>query len=384
MSSKIPVDRYRLRLGAAQDELEDNDARALLIGYGTDLRWLTGYAAMPSERLTMLVVTEDRQPTLVVPRLEQAAALAGGAPAAGITKLLTWTETENPIELVVEELANAHGTGELLASDWLPAMFVTRLQAALPGARFGLASRVLSPLRQIKDADEVAMLRAAAEAADRTVARIFAGQLVGRKEADVAAEVRTILVEEGHETADFAIVASGPNSASPHHEASDRVIRAGEPIVLDIGGSIGGYHSDITRTCWVTGGDTNAGPEDEYGRLFAILEEAQSAGREEAAPGVACEAVDAAARGVIDRGGYGEHFIHRTGHGTGLDGHEDPYIVAGNTAPLVPGNVYSVEPGIYLDGRYGARIEDICVCTENGSESLNHAPRSLAVISGVA
>jgi Xaa-Pro aminopeptidase len=254
----------------------------------------------------------------------------------------------------------------------------------LPGAAFGLASKVLSPLRQVKDPDEVALLRAAAEAADRTVARIFAGSLVGRKEADVAAEVRTILVEEGHETADFAIVASGPNSASPHHEASDRVIRAGEPIVLDIGGSIGGYHSDITRTCWVTGGDASRGPDDEYRRLFDILEQAQSAGREDAGPGVACEAVDAAARGVIERGGYGEYFIHRTGHGTGLDGHEDPYIVAGNTALLVAGNVYSVEPGIYLDGRYGARIEDICVCTERGSESLNQAPRSLAVISGIA
>ncbi len=262
MSSRIPVDRYRQRLAAAQAALPAAAARGLLIGYGTDLRWLTGYAAMPSERLTMLVLTADRQPTLIVPRLEQAAALAGPAPGAEVTRLLTWTETENPIDLVTGELGQARGSGDLLVSDWLPAMFLTRLQAALPDARFGLASRVLSPLRQIKDADEVALLRAAAEAADRTVARIFAGQLVDRKEADVAAEVRTILVEEGHETADFAIVASGPNSASPHHEASDRVIRAGEPIVLDIGGSIGGYHSDITRTCWVTGGDPGRGPDD--------------------------------------------------------------------------------------------------------------------------
>jgi Xaa-Pro aminopeptidase len=382
MSSHIPVDRYRGRLAAAQTALSAAGARALLVGYGTDLRWLTGYAAMPSERLTMLVLTADRQPTLIVPRLEQAAALAAPAPGAGVTRLATWTETENPMALVAAELGEATGTGDLLVSDWLPAMFLTRLQGALPNERFGLASRVLSALRQVKDPDEVALLRAAAEAADRTVARIFAGSLVGRKEEDVAREVREILIEEGHETADFAIVASGPNSASPHHEASDRVIRAGEPIVLDIGGSIGGYHSDITRTCWVTGGDPSAGPDDEYRRLFDILEESQSAGREDAGPGVACEAVDAASRGVIERGGYGEYFIHRTGHGIGLDGHEDPYLVAGNAALFVAGNAFSIEPGIYLDGRYGARIEDICVCTEGGSESLNQAPRSLAVVSG--
>ena len=382
MSTQIPVDRYRQRLAAAQAALARAGARALLVGYGTDLRWLTGYAAMPSERLTMLVLTADRQPALVVPRLEKAAALAGGAPAAGITRLVTWTETERPIGLVAAELKEASGTGDLLVSDWLPAMYLTRLQDALPEARFDLASRVISPLRQVKDADEVALLRAAAEAADRTVARIFAGPLVGRTEAEVARQVREILLEEGHEAAEFAIVASGPNSASPHHEASDRVIRVAEPIVLDIGGTLGGYHSDITRTCWVTGGDASNGPTEEYARLFGVLEQAQSAGREDAAPGVACEAVDAAARGVIERGGYGEYFIHRTGHGTGLDGHEDPYIVSGNAAALVPGNVYSIEPGIYLDGRYGARIEDICVCTERGNESLNRAPRSLAVVSG--
>jgi Xaa-Pro aminopeptidase len=267
-------------------------------------------------------------------------------------------------------------------SDTLWASHLLRLQAALPSARFEPASTVLRELRMIKDAAEVELLRLAAHAADRVVSQIAAGALVGRTEADVAREVRDRLLAEGHDEASFAIVGSGPNSASPHHEASDRIIRAGEPIVLDIGGSVGGYGSDITRTLWVTGGDEANGPDERYRHLFGVLHGAQAAAMRAVRPGVSCAAIDAAARGPIEAEGYGEAFFHRTGHGIGLEAHEDPYLIAGNDLPLREGMAFSVEPGIYLVGAYGARIEDIVVCGADGPIVLNEASRELYVVDG--
>jgi Xaa-Pro aminopeptidase len=262
-------------------------------------------------------------------------------------------------------------------------MHLLRLQATLGTAvEYSLASTVLRDLRMIKDSDEIALLRLAAQAADRVVAQIAGGRLVGRTEADVAREVRERLIAEGHDEAHFAIVGSGPNSASPHHEASDRVIRAGEPIVLDIGGTLGGYGSDITRTLWVTGGDGRLEPDERFRHLFAVLYGAQAAATRAARSGTPCEAVDTAARAPIDAEGYGEAFFHRTGHGIGLEGHEDPYLVAGNDLALRSGMAFSVEPGIYLPGEYGARIEDIVVCGDDGPIVLNEAPRELYVVEG--
>ncbi len=195
-------------------------------------------------------------------------------------------------------------------------------------------------------------------------------------------EVRERLIAEGHDEAHFAIVGSGPNSASPHHEASDRVIGAGEPIVLDIGGTIGGYGSDITRTLWVTGGDPANGPDERFRHLFGVLHGAQAAATRAVRPGIAPEDIDAAARRPIEAEGYGEAFFHRTGHGIGLEGHEDPYIIAGNREPLRAGMAFSVEPGIYLVGEYGARIEDIVACGPDGPIALNEAPRELYVVDG--
>jgi Xaa-Pro aminopeptidase len=261
-------------------------------------------------------------------------------------------------------------------------MHVLGLQGALPAARFGLATEVLRNLRMAKDPEEIELLRMAAHAADRVVEQICSGRLVGRTEHDVAFEVRERLLAEGHEHAEFAIVASGPNSASPHHEASDRVIQAGEPIVLDIGGSMAGYCSDTTRTLWVTGGDPANGPTDEFRRLFDVLRDAQAEASSAVRPGVPCERIDQVARGIITAGGHGPEFIHRTGHGIGLETHEDPYLVAGNAEPLRAGVAFSVEPGIYLAGRYGARIEDIVVCGVDGPDVLNESSRELRVIAG--
>ena len=372
----IPAARFAERLQRSAGATGAARLDALLIGVGSDLRYLTGYAAMPLERMTMLVIPAGADPFIVVPRLERGAAEAG---LHTPIEILTWDETDDPYVLAVRNL-RARRVG---VSDTMLAMHLLRLQAVLgPAVEFSLASAVLRDLRMVKDPDEVALLRLAAQAADRVVGQIAAGRLVGRTEADVAREVRERLVAEGHDESLFAIVGSGPNSASPHHEASERVIEAGEPIVLDIGGTLGGYGSDITRTLWVTGGDPAAGPDERFRHLFAVLHGAHEAATRAVRPGVACAAIDAAARAPIEAEGYGEAFFHRTGHGIGLDGHEDPYIVAGNDLPLRPGMAFSVEPGIYLPGEYGARIEDIVVCGDGGPIVLNEASRELYVVDG--
>jgi Xaa-Pro aminopeptidase len=384
----IPASRYTDRIRAAQAIAKAEGYAAVLIGVGADMRYLAGYPAMPLERLTMLVIPADADPSLVAPRLEVTPARLCPPAAAGDLPVVTWEETGDPHGMVpgmVRDAAGAATSGDglrIAVSDDLPARHLLRLQAALPGARFTLGSPLIGRLRIVKDDDEIALLTEAAHAADRVVAQIAAGRLVGRTEADVAREVRDRLLAEGHDEAQFAIVGSGPNSSSPHHEASDREIQAGEPIVLDIGGTISGYGSDVTRTLWVTGGDPGRGPDERFRHLFGVLHAAQAAARNAVRPTAAPEAIDATARRIIDAEGYGEAFFHRTGHGIGLEGHEDPYIVEGNTEPLREGMAFSIEPGIYLVGEYGARIEDIVVCGPNGPIALNEAARELYVVDG--
>ena len=378
----IPPARYRERLDRAARATADAGFDALLVGVGPDLRYLTGYEALPLERLTMLVIAPGDDPIrLVVPRLEEPAARAG---CRTDVPIVTWEETDSPHALVASIIHDRAGAGALRlgVSDRLWAYHLLHLERALPGAGFDSATSALRSLRMTKDPDEIALLGLAAQAADRVVAQIAAGRLIGRTEADVSREVRERLIAEGHEEALFAIVGSGANSASPHHEASERVIAAGEPIVLDIGGTLGGYGSDITRTLWVTGGDAAKGPDEEYRHLFGVLHSAQEKATRAVQPGVSCESIDAAARDLISAEGYGEAFFHRTGHGIGLEGHEDPYLVAGNREQLGEGMAFSIEPGIYLTGRYGARIEDIVVCGPDGPIVLNEAPRELYVVDG--
>ena len=378
---QIPAERYAMRLARLSALVEARGLAAALIGVGPDLDYLTGYRAMPLERLTMLAVVAGEAPVLVVPRLEEPAARAGLRTAVEIA---TWMETDDPHALVAARVERARGraSATIAVSDRLWSLHLLRLQAGAPGMRWASATDVLRELRMIKDLDEVALLRMAGAAADRVVEQIASGRLVGRTEADVAREVRERLLAEGHEHAEFAIVAAGPNSASPHHEASERVIQAGEPIVLDIGGSLGGYGSDTTRTLWVTGGDAANGPTEEFRHLYGVLLAAQQAASRAVRPGIPAEAIDRAARDVIDGEGYGENFFHRTGHGIGLEGHEEPYLVVGNDEPLAEGMAFSVEPGIYLPGRYGARIEDIVVCGPDGPIVLNNEPRELRVVAG--
>ena len=390
----IPADRYATRIAAAQRIAADQGLAALLIGVGPDLRYLTGYAAMPLERLTMLVAPAGAgvRASLVVPRLEAMPARRSPAAAAGFIDLRTWEETESAHRLVADLVrsaasARAGSAGgrpaslEIGVSDSLWASHLLRLQEVLP-AGFGPASAVLRELRMVKDPEEIALLRAAGAAADRVVDAIAAGRLVGRTEADVAREVRERLLDAGHDTADFAIVGSGPNSASPHHEASERVIGAGEPIVLDIGGPLGGYGSDTTRMIWVTGGDPARGPDDGFLTAFAVLRRAQAAATAAVKPGATAESIDAAARDVIAAAGFGDLFIHRTGHGIGLEGHEDPYIISGSGLRLKAGMAFSIEPGIYREGEWGMRLEDIVVCGTDGPDVLNRSDLDLRVVAG--
>ncbi len=388
--ASIPVERYGTRIAAAQRIAAERGLAALLIGVGPDLRYLTGYAAMPLERLTMLVAPAALgvRATLVVPRLEAQPARGCAALVGGFVDLQTWDETDSAHRVVADVVrdasaANRTGAGrDVAVSDTLWASHLLRLQEVLP-AGFGSASDVLRELRIVKDPEEIALLREAGAAADRVVDQIAAGRLVGRTEADVAREVRERLVAEGHDTADFAIVGSGPNASSPHHEASERVIGAGEPIVLDIGGPLGGYGSDTTRMLWVTGGDPGRGPGDEFVAAFAVLRRAQAAATAAVRPGITAEAIDATARDIITAAGYGDLFIHRTGHGIGLEAHEDPYIIAGSKVALKAGMAFSIEPGLYREGEWGMRLEDIVVCGADGPDALNRSDLDLRVVAGI-
>jgi Xaa-Pro aminopeptidase len=343
---------------------------ALLLTPGPDLRYVVGYDAHVMERLTCLVIRPGGDPFLVVPRLELPAAQASPAGGLGL-ELIGWDETEDPYALVASRLDRPAAVG---LADRMWALMTLRFAAALPGARQRLASSALGPLRARKSPAEVAALRQAGQAIDRVHATVPGLLRPGRTERQVAAEIADAILAHGHARADFTIVASGPNAASPHHTAADRVLRAGDAVVVDIGGTMpSGYCSDCTRTYVI--GD----PPAEFTEYYQVLAAAQDAACTAVRPGIPAESVDAAAREPIARAGYGEYFVHRTGHGIGLECHEDPYIVAGNTEPLRSGNVFSIEPGIY-PGPHGARIEDIVVCTDTGCERLNTGTRELVMV----
>jgi Xaa-Pro aminopeptidase len=353
------------------------DIDALLLSHGADLPWLTGYRAMPLERLTLLVLPVAGDPVLVVPGLEAPRVPAGH----GLFELRPWSDDEDPVDLVVDLLRRGDSR-RLAVSDRAWAATVLALQGRLPDAGWVGASQVTSPLRAVKDDAELAALRAAGAAADRVADVLQAGgiPLVGQTEAEVSARIGALLVAEGHRAVNFAIVGSGPNAASPHHEPGTRVIARDETVVCDFGGTLSlddgpGYCSDITRTV-VTGP-----PSDEVAACYAVLLEAQQAGVAAARAGVTAASVDRVARAVIADAGYGDLFVHRTGHGIGIEEHEDPYLVVGNDEVLVPGHAFSVEPGIYQPGRFGMRLEDIVVVGADGRpEPLNRADHGLAVV----
>lgn len=371
MNGPWQTEALRARLGEAAERAGAQGLDALLVTPGSDLHYLTGYAALPLERLTCLVLRPTADPLLVVPRLEEPAAAASPVGSCGVD-ILSWDETDDPYALVASQLPQAR---RVALDDRMWAEKVLRLREAMPGCDQVLAGEVLREMRMRKSAEEVRALRDAGAAIDRVHERIGEWLTAGRTEREVGSDIAEAIRLAGHSTVDFVIVGSGPNGASPHHELSDRVIEPGDPVVVDIGGTMpSGYCSDSTRTYVV--GD----PPEAFLDYYAVLERAQAEAVRTVRPGVTCASVDDAARTVIDDGGYGDRFIHRTGHGIGLETHEDPYIVAGNDLALEAGMTFSVEPGIYLHGRHGARIEDIVVCTPDGVEPLNLTPHGLRVL----
>nr|WP_182847404.1 Xaa-Pro peptidase family protein [Actinomadura namibiensis] len=376
METDVTTELYpRERLARVQEATAAAGLGAVLLTPGPDLRYVTGYNALPLERLTCLAVPAQGDPFLVVPRLELPAAQESPAGALDL-ELVPWDETDDPYALVAGRLpAGLLREGARVGvADRMWAVMALRFRAAMPGAEQVAAGTVLRGLRMRKSAAEVAALREAGAAIDRVHARVPEFLRPGRTEREVGRDIADAIIAEGHETVDFVIVGSGPNGANPHAELSDRVIGPGEPVVVDIGGQMpSGYCSDSTRNYCV------GEPPAEYRAYFEVLRRAQQASCDAVKPGVTPEAVDAAGRQMIADAGYGEHFVHRTGHGIGLEVHEDPYIVSGNVEPLAPGMAFSVEPGIYV-GPHGARIEDIVVCTENGYERLNHTERDLVIV----
>lgn len=344
---------------------------ALLVSPGPDLRYLTGYDAIPLERLTCLVLPASGPARIVVPALEVPAAMA--SPLARLdVELVSWQETEDPFALTASLLPSAVS---IAVDDHMWAVKVLALRDAMPRTQQRAAGAVIQELRMRKSPAEVVALVGAGAAIDAVHAHVPDFLRPGRTEREVGADIADAIIAAGHATVDFVIVASGPNGASPHHELSDRVLETGDTVVVDIGGTMpDGYCSDSTRMYSL------GEPRRQAREEFEVLREAQAAAVAAVRPGISCEALDAVARGLLMQAGLGEFFIHRTGHGIGLETHEEPYIVAGNARVLEPGMAFSIEPGVYRAGSHGARIEDIVICTQDGVLSCNNQPHELVVV----
>ena len=344
-----------------------------LLSLGLDMPYLTGYNAMPLERLTMLVLPANGDATIVVPGLE--------APRVtlmpGVFTLLPWSETEDPVAITARLVEESTPESRVVAvGDQMWARFLVDLIPMLSSTQYRRSVDVIGSLRMRKDQAEIDALRAAGTAVDRIAGELQAGRipLVGRTEAQVSADLSARILAEGHDVVNFAIVAAGENAASPHHHPGSRVIQKNEIVLCDFGGTMNGYCSDITR-CVYTGDIAS-----DVAEAYAVLFEAEAAAVKAATIGTPCEEVDAVARRIITAAGFGDYFIHRTGHGIGLDAHEDPYIVSGNSLPLEAGHAFSIEPGIYLPGKWGMRLEDIVVATPDGPDSMNHVDHNLIAV----
>lgn len=360
---------YAQRIARAQAEMKRQGVDVLLVGPSSDLIYLIGYDAHLSERLNLLIVRQEGTPDLVTPLLESFLAES----CEPNVRLRRWEETESPTELAASLIGDAAGKN-LGVGDQLWSTFLLGLQQAIPGATWVSGQPVLAHLRVTKDQTELDTLQEAARLTDEAWNEfIESGQISGLTERQAMERLAGMMDKRGLGRA-FGICASGPNSASPHHHTGDRVIQQGEAVLFDWGGKLDGYYSDVTRTVFV------GEPTDEFRKVYDIVLRANRATLEAIRPGVTAESIDRTARDLISEAGYGEAFLHRVGHGLGMDLHEEPYLVGGNTTPLEVGMVFSDEPGIYLAGKFGIRIEDTVVVTETGGRRLNEAIRELTIM----
>ncbi|WP_353708910.1 aminopeptidase P family protein [Cellulosimicrobium sp. ES-005] len=374
---------YAARRERAAAHARDAGLAGLLVSPGPDLAYFTGYAPPDTERLALLAIPAGEPgaragASVVVPLLERGDLVS--APGADGLDVVTWRDGDDEHDAAARLL---DGTGTYAVSDSTWALHVLGLQRALPDARFTAFTDAVPTLRAVKDAQEVERLAAAGAAADAAFGQIREVAFAGRRERDVAADLDRFLREHGHEQVDFTLVCAGPNGADPHHDAGDRVIEPGDLVVLDFGGLRDGYGSDTTRTVLVDGGTDDALAARQR-EVYDVVRRAQQAGVDAVRPGATCQDVDRAARAVITDAGYGEFFVHRTGHGIGTTTHEPPYMVDGEDRPIEPGMCFSVEPGIYLPGRFGVRIEDIVVAfppdVPDGARRLNTSTHDLQTV----
>jgi Xaa-Pro aminopeptidase len=367
---RFTTEDYARRMERAATQAAEAGLTGVLITPGPDLVYFTGYQPIAiTERVTMLALQSSRDPAMLVPVLERpdAEAAAGGAAVS----LSDWTDGSDPYA-VMANLLDTNGSYAISDSAW--AMHVLALQNALPESSYVSMTSTLPMLRAIKDDNELMRLAAAGAAADASFEQIKEVQFMGRPEREIAGDLAGFLTENGHSQIDFTVVGSGPNGANPHHEMSERTIEEGDMVVLDFGGLKDDYGSDTTRTVHV--GEVT----EEEQEVYEVVRRAQQSAFEAVRPGTECQEIDRTARKVITDAGYGEHFIHRTGHGIGLTTHEPPYMVEGETRKLEPGICFSIEPGIYLPGRFGVRIEDIVTVTSDGGRRLNNTTHELQIV----
>jgi Xaa-Pro aminopeptidase len=362
---------YARRMERAAEQADAAGLTGVLVTPGPDLLYFTGYQPIAiTERITMLALHGSRAPSLIVPILERPDAEA--APGAAALSVTDWKDGSDPYAAAAK-LLDPNGRYAISDSAW--AMHVLGLQEALPESAYVSMTSKLPMLRAIKGEDELERLAAAGAAADACFEQIAQCPFAGRRESEIAADLAACLRGHGHSEVDFTVVGSGPNGANPHHEMSERRIEEGDMVVLDFGGIKDGYGSDTTRTVHV------GEPTEEEREVHEVVRRAQQAGFEAVRPGIECQEIDRAARRVITEAGYGEYFIHRTGHGIGLTTHEPPYMVEGETSALDPGMCFSIEPGVYLPGRFGVRIEDIVTVTAEGGRRFNNTTRELQIVS---
>jgi len=364
--------RMSPRLDALRHALETVDAAVAVFGLSSNLRYLTGFSDEPGERMLLLIVPRNGEAALIVPELyaDQVEALS---PAA---LLRVWADGEDPgtlLDAIASGLSQV--PGKVLLDDSLWSVFALRVQMAFSGRSFELASAVMAPLRALKDDAEIAAMKRAGEITDGAYAAVTAKPISGVTEIELARRLEAAMLASGADGIAFeTLVASGLNSALPHHRAGMRRIESGDVVILDYGCRVDGYCSDMTRTV-VCGS-----PTPELERVYAAVRNAHLAARDRAGIGVRAEEVDDAAREVLTEAGYGARFVHRTGHGIGLDVHEPPYIVRGNEQRLEKGMAFSIEPGAYFTERFGVRIEDVVIVGDVGVVPMTEAPQELKYV----
>jgi Xaa-Pro dipeptidase len=355
------------RLEVLMERLAEQGADCAVIGPTTTMRYLLGDTPVADERLCVLLVTPERV-QMIAPSLN-----ADQISAFTDVAMLTWEDAAGPGGALSGSILAGNAPNTLAVDGSMRADFLLPvLEQAHPRKIIPL-DPVVAQLRMLKSDQEIAALAAAAAQADRAMAAAVDACRPGATEADVAWAAERAFREDGAEGVEFTLVAAGCNAAFPHHHSGDEMLREGEGIIIDIGASLHGYKSDITRMVFL------GNPGKEFRKAFELVLAANTSGREAVRPGMQAEELDRRVRRVIEQGGMGARFLHRTGHGLGLDIHEEPWIQAGNTVPLAEGMVFSIEPGVYVPGKFGIRVEDIVAITPEGVKTLTGFEHELVV-----